>query len=54
MACMPLCVSKRSLAREDMARGVGAKSARLFAMGITFDLLSLGRFDAFRDTVVRK
>ena len=37
-----------------MDRSVGVKSARLFAMGITFAFLLLSRFEAFRDTVLRK
>ena len=42
------------LAREDMARGVGAKSARVFNMWFTFEAMLVSRFGAFRDTVLRK
>ena len=41
------------LAREDIARGVGAKSVRVFSMWFTFGVILVGRFEAFRDTVQR-
>ena len=43
-----------ALAREDIARGVGAKSARVFSMWSIFEAILVARFEAFRDTVQRK
>ena len=42
------------LAREDIARGVGAKSVRVFSMWFTFEAILVGRFRALRETVLRK
>ena len=42
------------LAREDIARGVGAKSARVFSMWFTFGAILVSRFEAFRDTFLKK
>ncbi len=36
-ACMPVCVPNRSLASEDMARGGGGQSARVFGIGVILD-----------------
>ena len=42
------------LAREDIARGVGAKSVRVFRMRFTLGTILVGRFEVLRDTVQRK
>ena len=42
------------LAREDIARGVGAKSVRVFRMWFKLGAMLVGRFEAFRDRVQRK
>ena len=48
------CEPRVSEERVDYSGGVGAKSVRVFCMWFTFEAISVGRFEAFRDTVLRK
>ena len=43
-----------SLASEDMARGGGCQSARVFAIGCSLELLLVGAFSILSHTVLRK
>ena len=53
-ACMPVCVPNRSLASEDMARGGGGQSARVFCIGVILDLILVIVFWSSLHTVLRK
>ena len=53
-ACMPVCVPNRSLASEDMARGGGGQSARVFGIGVILDPILVVGFWPSLHTVLRK
>ena len=53
-ACMPLCVPHRPLASEDMGRGGGGQSARVFAIGVILDPKRVIVFLPSLHTVLRK
>ena len=53
-ACMPLCVPHRPLASEDMGRGGGGQSARVFDIGFILDLIWVVVFLLSLHTVLRK